>query len=150
MHISHFLGSSRVLLIIFVMISLIERDKAKHADESTKDILIYMYPTSHNITLYNNCSLLKAENHSYISCKCNDICNYVFKAGDIFKYVSFSKPRFSVHGVDKYGFLINSGVNNFKIRSQLCTSETCHEPTVTYLVFDEIEVIVITIVKETY
>ena len=97
-------------------------------------IFIYPFPDTKYNYIYENCSYSNRTSHNYIVCQCKDVCNYVFKKTEIFKLISFNKPRFYAEEVDKYAFYINEGINNFKINSLECSTETCYRPSISYMI----------------
>jgi hypothetical protein len=106
-------------------------------------IVTYFIPIDFNldVTIPNNCSIIKNNTYPYIACSCNcDIdrkpCVYKFLSENTLGYISFNKPRGSVGEMIEYGYYINNGVNNFKINPKQCNNNTCY-PIISYLVIDE-------------
>jgi hypothetical protein len=109
---------------------------------ANNNIQIYFYPIEDNATVPSGCGMIRDGSDKYILCKCDcqnngNICSYTFReTTGLLPHISFIKPRVTNDDIIKYTYLINNGINNFKINYRGCTSETCFAPTVTYFMMN--------------
>ncbi len=96
-------------------------------------VLVYFYPGA-NVTVPSKCHY--NETGDYIECKCDcreDNCIWGWNPGDVMDYITFNRPRFDEKEIFKYGYMINNGINSFKINYQDCDQETCYYPLISYM-----------------
>ncbi len=105
-------------------------------------VSLYLYPVDSNTTVPYSCEL----NKQYIVCNCDcnkDNCLWAFNRGEIYSYLTFNKARFEAGDINKYGYWINGGNNGFKINYKDCDEETCYYPVISYLVDDDLPIILV-------
>lgn len=95
---------------------------------------MYLYPAfKTNVTVPIGCKLSDGVISCYCDCTVKELCGWTFNSKrDGILEVTFNKPRFSSEDIIIYGYLINYGLNNFKINYHDCNSNTCY-PLISYL-----------------
>ena len=129
------------ILIMTLNINVAYQSINQNSSNKFSDIRIYVYPPfSKNITLPTNCTFSnKTKYYHNIVCVCKQdtfTCDYLFAAKDILAYITFNQAYYMAKDINKHGYLINEGINNFKMNPGSCTDETCHSATVTYLIIN--------------
>ncbi len=97
-------------------------------------VMVYFYTDglTENITVPFTCKLID----TVVMCPCefDDGCGWTFNGGDISSILSLNKNyQHDSAGLYKYGFYINLGITDIKIDPKDCTSITCFNPTISYL-----------------
>ena len=84
-------------------------------------------------------------NYAYCSCY-QHTCSFTFESGTILPYISWDRPYFMALSIIENCFLINSGINNFKLNIDVVNGTTYYNPIVTYLISVELNIMIIEVV----